>query len=378
MFKPLRIKHPLLKVMNNAVVDLPAPNNISIWWNYGSLLGLALVIQTITGIFLAMHYASNIELAFSSVMHITRDVEYGWLIRYMHANGASMFFLFLYLHIGRGLYYSSYKMMETWNIGVTLYILTMATAFMGYVLPWGQMSFWGATVITNLLSTIPYIGTSLVEWIWGGFAVDNATLNRFFSFHFLLPFVMMGMVVLHLMFLHQTGSNNPLGYNSDSDRISFHLYYSSKDFVGFTMAFTILMIMIAFMPNYFSDPENYLMANSSVTPAHIKPEWYFLWIYAILRSVPNKLGGVVAAFSGILIMYLMPLYKAPLMKSMNFYPVCKFSFWMFIMSFMVLTWIGGRPVDEPYITTGQLATLIYFSYFIISPLSIYMWTQLLN
>nr|QLY90153.1 cytochrome b [Erpobdella testacea] len=373
MFKPLRISHPMFKVMNNAVIDLPAPNNISIWWNYGSLLGLTLVIQTVTGIFLAMHYASNVELAFSSVMHITRDVEYGWLIRFMHANGASMFFMFLYLHIGRGLYYSSYKMTETWNIGITLYILTMATAFMGYVLPWGQMSFWGATVITNLLSTIPYIGTSLVEWIWGGFAVDNATLNRFFSFHFLLPFTMMGAVVMHLMFLHQTGSNNPLGYNSDSDRISFHLYYSSKDFIGFTMAFTMLMIMITFMPNYFSDPENYLMANSAVTPAHIKPEWYFLWIYAILRSVPNKLGGVVAAFSGILIMYLMPLYKKPLMKSFNFYPVCKFSFWMFIMSFLVLTWIGGRPVDEPYITTGQLATLIYFSYFIISPLSIYVW-----
>ena len=378
MFKPLRIKHPLFKVINNAVVDLPAPNNISIWWNYGSLLGLALVIQTITGIFLAIHYASNIELAFSSVIHITRDVEYGWLIRYIHANGASIFFLFLYLHIGRGLYYSSYKITETWNIGVTLYILTIATAFIGYVLPWGQIRFWGATVITNLLSTIPYIGTSLVEWIWGGFAVDNATLNRFFSFHFLLPFMIIGIVVLHLIFLHQTGSNNPLGYNSDSDRISFHLYYSSKDFVGFTIAFTILIIIIAFIPNYFRDPENYLIANSSVTPAHIKPEWYFLWIYAILRSVPNKLGGVVAAFSGILIIYLMPLYKVPLIKSINFYPICKFSFWIFIISFIVLTWIGGRPVDEPYITTGQLATLIYFSYFIIRPLSIYIWDSVIK
>nr|YP_010713441.1 cytochrome b [Mooreobdella quaternaria]WDA96116.1 cytochrome b [Mooreobdella quaternaria] len=378
MFKPIRMKHPLFKVMNNALVDLPAPNNISILWNYGSLLGLAMVVQTITGIFLAMHYASNVELAFSSVMHITRDVEYGWMIRYLHANGASMFFLFLYIHIGRGLYYTSYKMTETWNIGVTLYILTMATAFMGYVLPWGQMSFWGATVITNLLSTIPYIGTSLVEWIWGGFAVDNATLNRFFSFHFLLPFMMMGLVVLHLMFLHQTGSNNPLGYNSDSDRISFHLYYSSKDFVGFVMALAILLMMITFIPNYFSDPENYLMANSSVTPAHIKPEWYFLWIYAILRSVPNKLGGVVAAFSGILIMYILPLYKQAMMKTMNFYPVSKMIFWLFIVSFMVLTWIGGRPVDEPYITMGQLATLIYFSYFILNPMSIYMWDYMMK
>nr|QNZ88940.1 cytochrome b [Hemiclepsis yangtzenensis] len=372
MFKPFRTTHPLIKVMNNALIDLPAPNNISIWWNYGSLLGLALTIQTITGIFLSMHYVPNIEMAFTSVMHISRDVEYGWLIRYLHANGGSMFFLFLYLHIGRGIYYSSFIMMETWNIGVTLYILTMATAFMGYVLPWGQMSFWGATVITNLLSTIPYIGKMLVEWIWGGFAVDNATLNRFFSFHFLLPFTMIAMVILHLLFLHQTGSNNPLGINSDSDRIPFHPYYSIKDSLGFVLAITCLLMLVLFNPNLFSDPENFLKASSSVTPLHIKPEWYFLWIYAILRSVPNKLGGVIAAFSGILIMYIMPFTMSSNKRSINFYPMNKMIFWVFISSFIILTWIGGRPVEDPYIFIGQVATITYFSYFIINPMTFYM------
>nr|YP_010713454.1 cytochrome b [Batracobdella cancricola]WDA96155.1 cytochrome b [Batracobdella cancricola] len=372
MFKPYRTTHPLIKVMNNALIDLPAPNNISIWWNYGSLLGLALTVQTITGIFLSMHYVPNIDMAFSSVMHISRDVEYGWLIRYLHANGGSMFFLFLYLHIGRGIYYSSFIMMETWNIGITLYILTMATAFMGYVLPWGQMSFWGATVITNLLSTIPYMGKMLVEWIWGGFAVDNATLNRFFSFHFLLPFTMIAMVVLHLLFLHQTGSNNPLGINSDSDRIPFHPYYSIKDCLGFAVAITCLLLLVLFNPNLFSDPENFLKASSSVTPLHIKPEWYFLWIYAILRSVPNKLGGVIAAFSGILIMYLMPLTITMNKCSMNFYPINKVIFWLFISSFIVLTWIGGRPVEEPFIFIGQIATIMYFSFFIINPITFWL------
>nr|QNV11847.1 cytochrome b [Theromyzon tessulatum] len=372
MFKPYRKEHPLIKVMNNALIDLPAPNNISIWWNYGSLLGLALTLQTVTGIFLSMHYVPNIEMAFSSVMHITRDVEYGWLIRYLHANGGSMFFLFLYLHIGRGIYYSSFTMMETWNIGVTLYILTMATAFMGYVLPWGQMSFWGATVITNLLSTIPYIGKMLVEWIWGGFAVDNATLNRFFSFHFLLPFTMIALVVLHLLFLHQTGSSNPLGINSDSDRVPFHPYYSIKDSLGFSIAITFILLLVLFNPNLFSDPENFLKASSSVTPLHIKPEWYFLWIYAILRSVPNKLGGVIAAFSGILIMYLMPITNMMKKRSMNFYPINKMIFWIFISSFIILTWIGGRPVEEPFIYIGQIATLMYFSFFIINPITAYI------
>uniref|UniRef100_A0AAT9J3P6 Cytochrome b n=1 Tax=Haementeria sp. COZEM-ANN-HIR-001/002 TaxID=3157987 RepID=A0AAT9J3P6_9ANNE len=372
MFKPFRTTHPVIKIINNALIDLPAPNNISIWWNYGSLLGLALTIQTVTGIFLSMHYVPNIEMAFSSVAHISRDVEYGWLLRYLHANGASMFFLFLYLHIGRGIYYSSFIMMETWNIGVTLYILTMATAFMGYVLPWGQMSFWGATVITNLLSTFPYIGKMMVEWIWGGYAVDNATLNRFFSFHFILPFLMIALVVLHLLFLHQTGSNNPLGINCDSDRIPFHPYYSIKDCLGFSIAITTLLLLVLFYPNLFSDPENFIKASSSTTPIHIKPEWYFLWIYAILRSVPNKLGGVIAAFSGILIMYLLPFMVVMNKRSLAFYPFNKLLFWMFISSFIILTWIGGRPVEEPFIFIGQLATIFYFSYFLINPYIMYV------
>lgn len=354
-------------MINNAVIDLPAPNNISIWWNYGSLLGITLTVQIITGIFLSIHYVPNIEIAFSSVVHITRDVEYGWLIRYLHANGGSIFFLFTYLHIGRGIYYSSFTIIETWNIGVTLYIIIIATAFIGYVLPWGQISFWGATVITNLLSTIPYVGKILVEWIWGGFAVDNATLNRFFSFHFLLPFVIVAIVVLHLLFLHQTGSNNPLGINRDSDRIPFHPYYTIKDSLGFSISISLFLILVLFNPNLFRDPENFLMARSSVTPLHIKPEWYFLWIYAILRSVPNKLGGVVAAFSGILIIYLIPITNYMKKNSVNFYPINKIFFWLFISSFIILTWIGGRPVEEPFIIIGQIATILYFSFFIIHP-----------
>lgn len=378
MFKPYRTSHPLIKIINNAVIDLPAPNNISIWWNYGSLLGLTLIIQIITGIFLSIHYVPNIEIAFSSVIHISRDVEYGWLIRFIHANGGSIIFLFLYLHIGRGIYYSSFNIIETWNIGVTLYIIVIATAFMGYVLPWGQIRFWGATVITNLLSTIPYIGKILVEWIWGGFAVDNATLNRFFSFHFLIPFIILALIVLHLLFLHQTGSNNPLGINRDSDRIPFHPYYSIKDSLGFSISIIFFLLLVIFNPNLFGDPENFLIAKSSVTPVHIKPEWYFLWIYAILRSVPNKLGGVIAAFSGILIIYLLPITNNITKRSILFYLGNKILFWLFIISFIILTWIGGRPVEEPFIFIGQVATIAYFSFFILNPLISYTTDKLIE
>lgn len=309
MFKPLRTTHPLIKLVNGSLIDLPAPVNISIWWNYGSLLGLCLVIQTATGIFLAIHYAANVDIAFSSVVHIIREVNYGWLFRRAHANGASIFFLFLYLHIGRGIYYGSYTIIETWNIGVILFIATIATAFIGYVLPWGQIRFWGATVITNIFSAIPYIGKILVEWIWGGFAVENATLNRFFSLHFTLPFVLIALAVIHLMFLHQTGSNNPLGINCDSDRVPFHKYFSIKDALGYAIVLTIFMAILIFSPNIFADPENYLMANPLVTPIHIQPEWYFLWVYAILRSIPNKLGGVVALALALLVIFILPLTK---------------------------------------------------------------------
>nr|BDQ44479.1 cytochrome b [Amynthas phaselus] len=376
MFKPLRTTHPAIKIINSSLIDLPAPNNISIWWNYGSLLGLCLVIQIATGLFLSMHYSPNIEMAFSSVAHISRDVNYGWLLRSIHANGASMFFLFIYLHAGRGLYYGSFNLHETWNLGVLLFILTMATAFTGYVLPWGQMSFWGATVITNLFSAIPYIGKSLVEWIWGGFAVDNATLNRFFSFHFILPFIIIGATILHIMFLHQTGSNNPIGINSDSERIPFHSYYSIKDSLGYMLAITGLSCLVLFEPNLFTDPENFLMSNPLVTPIHIKPEWYFLWMYAILRSIPNKLGGVLALFAAIVVMFIMPLTTMSNKRSLSFYPMNQAMFWILTTSWAILTWIGGRPVEDPYITIGQTFTSLYFMYFILNPLSMNLWDKL--
>nr|BDQ43894.1 cytochrome b [Amynthas tokioensis]BDQ44375.1 cytochrome b [Amynthas tokioensis]BDQ44427.1 cytochrome b [Amynthas tokioensis] len=376
MFKPLRTTHPAMKIINGSLIDLPAPNNISIWWNYGSLLGLCLAIQIATGLFLSMHYSPNIEMAFSSVAHISRDVNYGWLIRSIHANGASMFFLFIYLHAGRGLYYGSFNLQETWNLGVILFILTMATAFTGYVLPWGQMSFWGATVITNLFSAIPYIGKSLVEWIWGGFAVDNATLNRFFSFHFILPFIITGATILHIMFLHQTGSNNPIGINTDSERIPFHSYYSIKDALGYMIAITGLSCLVLFEPNLFTDPENFLMSNPLVTPIHIKPEWYFLWMYAILRSIPNKLGGVLALFAAILVMSIMPLTTMSNKRSLSFYPMNQLMFWILATSWAILTWIGGRPVEDPYIMIGQTFTSMYFIYFILNPLSMNMWDNL--
>lgn len=376
MFKPIRTSHPAIKHLNNAIIDLPAPNNISIWWNYGSLLGLCLVIQIATGLFLAIHYVPNIDLAFSSAAHISRDVNYGWILRSIHANGASIFFLFLYLHTGRGIYYNSYTLIETWNIGVILFLLTIATAFIGYVLPWGQIRFWGATVITNLFSAIPYIGKTLVEWIWGGFAVDNATLNRFYAFHFVLPFISVVFVILHFLFLHQTGSNNPLGLNGDRDRVPFHTYYTTKDALGYTLAFLFFIIIILFLPNLLTDPENFLLANPLVTPIHIIPEWYFLWVYAILRSIPNKLGGVLALFARLLILFILPITSTSNKQRLAFYPISQFIFWSLIASWLILTWIGGCPVEDPYITIGQIFTSTYFAFFIINPLLISLWDNL--
>lgn len=378
MFKPLRSSHPAIKIINNAFIDLPAPNNISIWWNYGSLIGLCLVIQIITGLFLAIHYVPNIELAFSSVSHISRDVNYGWIIRSMHANGASIFFLFLYLHTGRGIYYGSYNFIETWNIGVVLFILTMATAFIGYVLPWGQIRFWGATVITNLFSAIPYIGKTLVEWLWGGFAVDNATLNRFFAIHFVLPFIIAAVAILHMIFLHQTGSNNPLGINPDRDRIPFHSYYSIKDALGYSIALSLFLIIILFTPSIFADPENFIISNPLVTPIHIKPEWYFLWVYAILRSIPNKLGGVVALFAALLILFTLPFTKLNKKRGLAFYPLNQLLFWILVSSWVILTWIGGRPVEDPFILIGQIFTIIYFIFYLINPLTAWIWDKLIK
>uniref|UniRef100_A0A125S9V9 Cytochrome b n=3 Tax=Sparidae TaxID=8169 RepID=A0A125S9V9_EVYTU len=361
----LRKTHPLLKIANHAVVDLPAPSNISVWWNFGSLLGLCLISQLLTGLFLAMHYTSDIDTAFSSVAHICRDVNYGWLIRNLHANGASFFFICIYLHIGRGLYYGSYLYKETWNIGVVLLLLVMATAFVGYVLPWGQMSFWGATVITNLLSAVPYVGGTLVQWIWGGFSVDNATLTRFFAFHFLLPFIVAAMTMLHLLFLHETGSNNPLGLNSDTDKISFHPYFSYKDLLGFAGVIILLTCLALFAPNLLGDPDNFTPANPLVTPPHIKPEWYFLFAYAILRSIPNKLGGVLALLASILVLMVVPILHTSKQRSLTFRPLTQFLFWLLIANVAILTWIGGMPVEDPYIVIGQIASLTYFALFLI-------------
>nr|YP_010022496.1 cytochrome b [Fer nigripennis]QON98906.1 cytochrome b [Fer nigripennis] len=366
MNKPLRLKYPLIKIINNSLIDLPAPANISFWWNFGSLLGLCLMIQIVTGMFLAMHYMSNIEMAFSSVVHICRDVNNGWIIRTLHANGASMFFICIYLHVGRGIYYGSYMYMHTWMIGMLILFLIMATAFMGYVLPWGQMSFWGATVITNLLSAIPYLGSDLVQWIWGGFAVDNATLNRFFTFHFILPFMIVAMVTIHLFFLHQTGSNNPLGTSTNIEKIPFHPYFTFKDFITFITTTSLLIMLCLLNPYILGDPDNFVPANPLMTPLHIQPEWYFLFAYAILRSIPNKLGGVIALLLSISILLILPFYNKSTFRGIQFYPLNQIYFWTMVVIICLLTWIGKRPVEEPYIMTGQILTIIYFSYFIMN------------
>nr|AML26108.1 cytochrome b [Curculionidae sp. BMNH 1274272] len=370
-------KTPLFKILSSSLIYLPSPSNFSTMWNFGSLLGLCLMIQIITGLFLAMHYCPNIELAFDSVAHINRDVNYGWMLRNTHANGASFFFICLYIHIGRGIYYSSYTLTSAWMIGITIFFLTMATAFLGYVLPWGQMSFWGATVITNLVSAIPYLGNSIVQWIWGGFAVDNATLTRFFALHFLMPFIITSLVIIHLMYLHETGSNNPMGINSNIDKITFHPFYTLKDIMGFLWMLFLLMILNLQYPYLLGDPDNFTPANPLVTPVHIQPEWYFLFAYAILRSIPNKLGGVLALISSIAVLYLSPFINKKKFLSMQFYPLNKFLFWSFFSIICLLTWIGARPVEDPYILTGQILTILYFLYYITNPLIFKMWDYMI-
>nr|AFV95400.1 cytochrome b [Pachytriton feii]AFV95402.1 cytochrome b [Pachytriton feii]AFV95464.1 cytochrome b [Pachytriton feii]AFV95465.1 cytochrome b [Pachytriton feii]AKQ13073.1 cytochrome b [Pachytriton feii] len=368
-----RKTHPLLKIINNSFIDLPTPSNISYWWNFGSLLGICLITQIITGLFLAMHYTADTQSAFSSVAHICRDVNHGWLMRNIHANGASFFFICIYLHIGRGLYYGSYMFKETWNIGVILLLLVMATAFVGYVLPWGQMSFWGASVITNLLSAIPYVGGSLVEWVWGGFSVDKATLTRFFAFHFLLPFLIAGVSIIHLLFLHETGSNNPTGIPSNQDKISFHPYFSYKDLLGFLLALLTLVLIALIVPNLLVDPENFIPANPLMAPPHIKPEWYFLFAYAILRSIPNKLGGVIALLMSILILMFIPMLHTSKQRSLMFRSTSQILFWLLVANTLILTWIGGMPVEPPFTEIGQVASVLYFLLFIIMIPLIGLW-----
>nr|YP_009172255.1 cytochrome b [Taractes rubescens]ALF63145.1 cytochrome b [Taractes rubescens] len=361
----LRKTHPLLKIANDALVDLPTPSNISVMWNFGSLLGLCLISQILQGLFLAMHYTPDVGSAFASVAHICRDVNFGWLIRNLHANGASFFFICIYLHIGRGLYYGSYLYKETWNIGVVLLLLVMMTAFVGYVLPWGQMSFWGATVITNRLSAVAYAGTMLGEWIWGGVSVDKATLTPFVAFHFFFPFIITAMAFLHVVVLHETGSNNPIGVNSNADKISFHPYFSYKDLLGFAVLLMALAILALFSPNLLGDPDNFTPANPLVTPPHIKPEWYFLFAYAILRSIPNKLGGVLALLASILVLMVVPFLHTSKQRALTFRPASQFLFWTLIANVAILTWIGGMPAEQPFIIIGQVASLLYFSLFLI-------------
>nr|APX40562.1 cytochrome b [Longitarsus cerinthes] len=373
----MRKSSPLLKIINNSLIIFPSPSNISYMWNFGSLLGICLMTQILTGLFLAMHYCPNIELAFNSVIHICRDVNYGWLLRTLHANGASFFFICLYIHIGRGMYYSSYNMKETWLIGVTIFFLTMATAFLGYVLPWGQMSFWGATVITNLMSAIPYLGNMLVQWIWGGFAVDNATLTRFFTFHFILPFIIFALMIIHLLFLHQTGSSNPIGVNSNIDKIPFHPYFTFKDILGMMIMLFMLLFLTLSNPYLLGDPDNFIPANPLVTPIHIQPEWYFLFAYAILRSIPNKLGGVIALVMSIAILYILPFFNKKKFSSSQFYPFNKMMFWNLFTIIILLTWIGARPVEDPYILTGQLLTMLYFSYYLVNPIIHKIWDSII-
>nr|APX40731.1 cytochrome b [Longitarsus rutilus] len=374
---PLRKSSPILKIINNSLIIFPSPSNISYMWNFGSLLGICLMVQILTGLFLAMHYCPNIELAFNSMIHICRDVNYGWLIRTLHANGASFFFICLYIHIGRGMYYSSYNMKETWLIGVTIFFITMATAFLGYVLPWGQMSFWGATVITNLMSAIPYLGNMLVQWIWGGFAIDNATLTRFFTFHFICPFIIFALMIIHLLFLHQTGSSNPIGVNSNIDKIPFHPYFTFKD----TLSMFILLLSLIFLtlsnPYLLGDPDNFIPANPLVTPIHIQPEWYFLFAYAILRSIPNKLGGVIALIMSIAILYFLPFFNKKNFLSNQFYPINKILFWSLLTIIILLTWIGARPVEIPYILTGQILTILYFLYYMMNPMIHKIWDSII-
>ena len=360
--------HPLLKMVNSYIIDSPQPSNLSYLWNFGSLLAVCLIIQIVTGVTLGMHYTPSVLEAFDSVEHIMRDVNNGWLIRYLHSNTASAFFFIVYLHIGRGLYYGSYKAPRTltWTIGTVIFILMMATAFLGYVLPYGQMSLWGATVITNLMSAIPWIGQDIVEFIWGGFSVNNATLNRFFALHFVLPFVLAALALMHLIALHDSsGSGNPLGVSGNYDRLPFAPYFIFKDLITIFIFIIGLSLFVFFMPNVLGDSENYVMANPMQTPPAIVPEWYLLPFYAILRSIPNKLLGVIAMFSAILALLIMPFSDLSKLRGMQFRPLSKIAFFVFVTNFLILMQLGAKHVESPFIEFGQISTVLYFAHFVV-------------
>lgn len=356
----LRKNDDLIKIARNSLVDLPSPSRLTYFWNFGSLLGLFLIIQILTGLFISFHFSGRIFLSFDRVIHIVRDVNFGWLLRIVHANGARFFFLFIYFHIGRGLYYGSYRFVKTWIRGVTIYLLAIATAFLGYVLPWGQISFWAATVITNLLSAIPYLGVIIVEWVWGGFSVGNPTLTRFFAFHFMLPFIILFIVILHLLFLHKRGSRNPLGLNRDYDKMGFHPYFTIKDVYGYMIWGILFFIICLLSPYIFIDVENFIPSNPIVTPVHIQPEWYFLFAYTILRSISRKIGGVVALLISILVLYFVPFIYTHYIRRNFFYFGIKISFWIFIVNWLLLTWIGACEVDTPFRELGIIFSFIYF------------------
>uniref|UniRef100_A0AAU7BMX4 Cytochrome b n=1 Tax=Leptopilina myrica (nomen nudum) TaxID=2964900 RepID=A0AAU7BMX4_9HYME len=359
--------------LKKELLYLPTPVNINLMWNFGFLLGMCLSVQILSGIFLSMYYNSSVELAFDSVIHIMHDVNYGWLIRLIHMNGASFFFICLFMHIGRGLYMSSYKMIYPWLSGSMMFLMIMGAAFLGYVLPWGQMSFWGATVITNLVSAIPFIGNDIVIWLWGGFSVGAATLGRFYSFHFILPLVIMVIVLIHLFSLHMYGSSNPLGVNSDLNKIPFHKYFLIKDLLVLLIMLMSLLLVSCVTPYILGDPENFNLANPMVTPIHIQPEWYFLFAYAILRSIPSKLGGVIALGMSVLVLLILPFFGGGELMSEGNYPFSQILYWMFINFFILLTWIGMKPIDYPYMEIGQILSVLYFMYFFLNYLSKKVW-----
>nr|YP_003934515.1 cytochrome b [Arcuatula senhousia]ACY00228.1 cytochrome b [Arcuatula senhousia] len=371
-----RKRNMFVNILTESVYDLPCPINLSWWWSFGSMLGLCLTIQLISGIFLSFHYSAHESLAFDSVIHIVRNVNKGWFLRSVHTNGASMFFICLYVHIARGIYYGSYLDSAVWNVGVILYLLVMGEAFLGYSLPWGQMSYWGVTVITNMVTVIPFLGKDILQHVLGGYSVCNNTLKRFYSLHFVIPFVIMGLASLHLLLLHESGSNNPLGVESDSMLIPFHPFYTVKDLLGFCWFMWVFVYLVCVNPELLGNPVNFIPADPMKTPIHVKPEWYFMFAYDILRSIPHKAAGVIAMLASILVLFLLPLLHTGNFQGLAFYPINQGLFWVFVSSFLSLTWIGNSPVCEPYVTLGRVYSVIYFSSILIIPYSLKFWDSL--